>query len=76
VKRFRPSAATLVLTLAAVAGCSPESASIPDLSGSWARNSVDFERPASGPGPIENISRLPDGSRNVDMQLVITIILS
>lgn len=38
--------------------------SIPDLSGQWGRLSVDFEQPASGPGPITNLNRRPDGSSN------------
>src|SRR5215469_9484821 len=38
--------------------------SIPDLSGQWGRLSVDFEQPASGPGPITNLNRKPDGSSN------------
>jgi hypothetical protein len=29
----------------------------PDFSGVWGRNSVDFEQPASGPGPVMNKTR-------------------
>jgi hypothetical protein len=36
--------------------------SISDLSGIWARNSLEFESPPSGPGPLVNLSRLPDGT--------------
>src|ERR1051326_1544474 len=39
-------------------------ASIPDLSGPWARNSFAYETPASGLGPVENVSRLPSGIRD------------
>src|SRR5258708_6602992 len=34
---------------------------IPDLSGVWGRNTIDYSAPATGKGPIKNIS----GSRNV-----------
>src|SRR5689334_13437838 len=45
-----------------LAGCEQDSAGpvsgpsapIPDLSGIWARNSMEFEEPASGPGPVMN----------------------
>jgi hypothetical protein len=37
----------------------------PDLSGWWARNSLFFEPPPSGPGPIENRTRRPNGSSDV-----------
>jgi hypothetical protein len=51
------------VAVAAVAHADPAE-SIPDLSGSWGRLSVDFEQPASGPGPITNLNRRPDGSSN------------
>ncbi len=38
-----------------------ESASAPDLSGVWGRNTIDYAAPPSGKGPIKNIS----GSRNM-----------
>src|ERR1700675_2389351 len=44
-------------------------ASIPDFSGIWARQSIGFEPPLSGPGPELNKSRLPTGEGNID-QLV------
>jgi hypothetical protein len=34
---------------------------IPDLSGVWGRNTIDYAAPATGKGPVKNIS----GSRNV-----------
>jgi len=37
-------------------------AAIPDFSGLWARNTLDLEPPSSGPGPLVNLSRLPDGT--------------
>jgi hypothetical protein len=37
-------------------------ASIPDFSTRWARNSFSFESPLSGPGPVTNLKRLPDGT--------------
>jgi hypothetical protein len=42
--------------LICLAACTEESQSIPDLSGIWARNSLRFERPESGPGPLTDIS--------------------
>jgi hypothetical protein len=37
-------------------------ASIPNFSGMWAHPSIPgFEPPASGPGPLVNKSRTPDG---------------
>jgi hypothetical protein len=35
--------------------------SIPDLSGVWGRNTIDYTQPETGKGPVKNIS----GSRNV-----------
>ena len=43
---------------------SQDEQSVPDLSGSWGRLSVDFEQPESGIGPIVNINRRPDGTGN------------
>jgi hypothetical protein len=36
-------------------------AAVPDLSGLWAREFLGFDQPESGPGPIANTSRLPNG---------------
>jgi hypothetical protein len=48
----------------------PQSASIPDFSGIWAHPYLPgFEPPASGPGPILNRSRSPNGRSNFN-QLV------
>ena len=44
------SAAVLVCLTA----CTNEPPPVPDLSGIWARNSMEFEEPASGPGPVMN----------------------
>jgi hypothetical protein len=41
---------------------------IPDLSGSWGRSSIPYERPSSGPGPLERL-RLPNGQRARNSQL-------
>jgi hypothetical protein len=40
-------------------------AEIPYLSGEWVRNSLTFEDPASGPGPLRNLNRRPDGTSGV-----------
>jgi hypothetical protein len=53
-----------------VGGGSQTVSSIPDFSGSWARLSLPgFEPPLSGPGPVTNRSRRPDGAGNL-LQLV------
>jgi len=40
--------------------------SIPDLSGIWAHPGLGFGPPLSGPGPVRNKSRLPNGQGNFD----------
>src|SRR5215468_10270901 len=40
---------------------------IPDFSGPWGREFIGFEPPASGHGPIKNISRLPTGQANFNL---------
>jgi hypothetical protein len=35
---------------------------VPDLSGMWGRNVFGFGEPSSGPGPVTNLKRLPDGT--------------
>ena len=42
--------------------------SVPDLSGSWGRSSIPYEKPSSGPGPLERL-RLPSGERARNSQL-------
>jgi hypothetical protein len=65
----------LVITLAAAVvtpafGQSESAEAIPDLSGIWAHPFLSgFEPPASGPGPVLNRSRGPDGVGNFN-QLV------
>ncbi len=70
----------LVVTLAAVAAtfalgqaapigsaesANQSAASVPDFSGIWSHPYLTgFEPPASGPGPVKNISRRPDGVGN------------
>jgi hypothetical protein len=41
-----------------------ESSPIPDLSGTWGRNTLNLEAPASGNGPIFNVTRNEDGTLN------------
>ncbi len=53
-----PLLATVFCVTALPAGASE---SVPDLSGVWGRNTIDYTAPPSGKGPIKNIS----GSRNV-----------
>jgi hypothetical protein len=51
------TASALFLTASAAAG----DEFVPDLSGVWGRNTIDYTAPATGKGPIRNIS----GSRNM-----------
>ena len=51
--------ATLIATaIATPVFADMAAAATPDLSGVWARNSFNFESPASGPGPLRNLMRL------------------
>jgi hypothetical protein len=55
----------LAQTAAPAAGGAQSAASIPDLSGMWAHPYLTgFEPPLSGPGPVRNKSRLPNGVAN------------
>jgi hypothetical protein len=54
----RASAAAVLVILSS---CAEDAAPPPDLSGLWARDSLEFEEPASGPGPIGTMLRQPDG---------------
>jgi len=55
---FRPLAALALLLAASAAD---GAAIVPDLSGVWGRNTIDFTTPDRGKGPVKNIS----GSRNI-----------
>lgn len=46
---------------------SAETSAIPDLSGQWGRNMLNFEAPPSGPGPIVNSVRMADGTMDHDV---------
>jgi|SRR5579871_5972129 len=50
--------ATFVATAIAIVAFAGSSKAAPDLSGVWARNSFNFEAPASGQGPIRNLRRV------------------
>ena len=52
------------LAFASTANAAQNTAAIPDLSGFWGRNSLAYETPETGLGPIENIQRLPSGARD------------
>lgn len=41
-----------------------DTGSIPDFAGIWMHPFVGFESPVSGPGPVTNIERMPDGTAN------------
>ena len=44
-----------------------ENIAIPDFTGLWGRNSLAYETPSAGLGPVENSSRLPSGARDRTM---------
>jgi hypothetical protein len=63
--------ATIIASLVAGApACAADTASTPDFSGIWAHPTLPgFEPPLSGPGPVRNLSRTPNGVGNFN-QLV------
>jgi hypothetical protein len=53
--------AFLGLALSVMIPCAVASAAeIPDLTGVWGRNTLDYAPPRSGPGPVRNIAPRPD----------------
>jgi hypothetical protein len=59
-----------VTTLAVVVATSAfgqTPAPIPDFSGIWLHPMLGFENPASGPGPVRNLSRTPAGASNFSL---------
>jgi hypothetical protein len=55
----------LAVQTAPANGASQTTAAIPDFSGIWSHPFLTgFEPPASGPGPVRNLSRRPDGRAN------------
>src|SRR5260221_9510379 len=48
------------------AGFAESATPIPAFSGMWGRDALDFEPPPSGPGPVVNLSRLPNGTRDIN----------
>ena len=62
---------SIVVATVALMSCGPSvdtpassaaSESIPDLMGDWVRNTLEFEEPASGPGPLSTKLRQADGT--------------
>src|SRR5262245_34341362 len=39
---------------------------VPEMGGLWGRDSLNLEQPLSGPGPIVNIMRTPDGTMDMN----------
>src|SRR5262249_47460910 len=58
------SASALTSAIAVWPALAAEIDQIPDFSGLWGRNSLTSEPPSSGPGPVVNMPRGPDGVRN------------
>jgi hypothetical protein len=70
MKLARMSAGLLVATASVVPSFATEGTSIPDFSGLWVHPTIPgFEQPLSGPGPVKNRVRRPDGVGNFN-QLV------
>ena len=57
-------AVLMAAALAGSAGANEADPSVPDLSGFWGRNSLAYETPSTGFGPVENATRLPSGARD------------
>ena len=53
----------------AFAGAAQAADAVPDFSGLWGRDSLNLESPLSGPGPVVNLSRTPEG--NMDMSRLV-----
>jgi hypothetical protein len=53
--------------VSATANATDANPKAPDLSGLWGRSSIPYERPSSGPGPLERL-RLPSGQRSRNSQ--------
>ena len=54
--KSKSALAVIAVLASSMSGAAP-TAPIPDFSGFWGRNSVDFEPPPSGPGPVMNKTR-------------------
>ena len=63
-RRYLQLATAVFLSLSSFASsaAAAETAPIPDLSGMWGRNSFDFKPLQSGPLPVTNVRRFPNGS--------------
>src|SRR5258706_6016148 len=48
------------------ASINENAATVPNLSGLWAREFLGFEQPDSGQGPIANLARIPTGQSDID----------
>jgi hypothetical protein len=55
---------TALSLLAAMMASSAGAAATPDFSGLWGRNAFNFEPLPTGPKPLKNLERLPDGTAN------------
>jgi hypothetical protein len=68
----RSTAIAVVAIVAVLAAAVPrpsraggdEEAAIPDFTGHWGRNAFNFEPMPSGPKPLVNLQRLPDGTND------------
>jgi hypothetical protein len=53
---IRGTAACLLCSIVALSAHADDR-TIPDLAGLWGRNTLDYNRPISGPGPVQNIGK-------------------
>jgi hypothetical protein len=63
-KAVLPIAATFAI-IAAAPVLGAETMPVPDFSGPWGRHAFDFEPMPSGPQPLVNLQRNPDGTNNL-----------
>ena len=62
VRALTVFAAFCFASLSIQPAASKEGSAIPDFSGLWGRNGLNFELPLSGPGPVRNLMRRADGT--------------
>jgi hypothetical protein len=65
---YRPIAGALFLILSFTASAQERRPEIPDLSGLWGRSSIPYERPSTGPGPLQRLP-FPPGARGRNTQV-------
>jgi hypothetical protein len=57
---------TLIFFIAAMSAPAGAADKVPEMGGLWGRASLNLEQPLTGPGPIVNIMRTPDGTMDMN----------